>query len=158
MANERYQQNSHKWQTSPLLTVGLPVTSEGFRASFQVTRLFRNATVSQYDHSFFMLHMYLLCETSPGWLPDWRVFFCVCGRGGVGGWGWRSGGGPYLDLTEEHSVPMHLLLGAVYWYLGRLGYFGVSNVTLVIIQLWLYSVVKYCLNGICYTVLTLSKV
>ena len=50
LANERYQQyqqNSHKWQTWPPLTVGLPVqvpvTSERYWASFQVNGLFTNA-------------------------------------------------------------------------------------------------------------------
>ena len=42
--------------------------------SFQVTRLFHKATVSHCDH-FLMLHMYLLFETSPGWLQGWRGFF-----------------------------------------------------------------------------------
>ena len=67
MANERYQQNSHKWQTWPPLTAGLPGASERYWASFQVTRLFHKATVSQCDHFFIflLLHMYLLFETSP---------------------------------------------------------------------------------------------
>ena len=42
----------HKWLTLPPLTVGLPVTSERYWASFQVTRLFHKATVSQCDHFF----------------------------------------------------------------------------------------------------------
>ena len=72
-ANEWYQQNSHKWQTWPPLTVGLPVTWERYWASFQVTRLFHKATVSQCDH-FILLHMYLLFETSPGWYKVKEVF------------------------------------------------------------------------------------
>ena len=144
MANEWYQQNSHKWQTWPLLTVGLPVTSERYWASFQVTRLFHNATVSQCDQ-FLLLHiyiyMYLLFETSPGWLPGWRVFIiffylfflcvcvCVCG-----------GGGGYLDLVGEHSAPMYLLFGAVYWSLGHRGYFRVSNVAFVSIRRLKYTI------------------
>ena len=73
------QQKSHKWQTSveqlTSLTVGLPVTSERYWASFQVTRLFHKATVSHCDH-FLLQHMYLLwVETSPGWSQGWRVFF-----------------------------------------------------------------------------------
>ena len=58
---------------------------------------------------------------------------------GVGGW---VGGGmvrvaavcvwAYLDLVGEHSAPIYLLFGAVYWSLGRRWYFGVSNVALVV--------------------------
>ena len=81
-------------------------------ASFQVTRLFHSATVSQCNH-FFGCNMYLLFENSPGWLLGWRF---------VRGWG-----------VGEHSAPMFLLFGAVYWSLGRRGYFGVSNVAHVII-------------------------
>ena len=93
MANERYQQNSHKWWTWPPLTVGLPVTSERYciKIVLQVPRLFHNATVSQCHH-FLLLHMYmyLLFETSPGWLPGWRGFFFffylnLVGVGGGGG-------------------------------------------------------------------------
>ena len=50
------------------------LTSERYWASFQVTRLFHNATVSHCDH-FLLLHLYLLFETSPGWLQGWRVLF-----------------------------------------------------------------------------------
>ena len=50
------------------LTVGLAVTSESYWASFQVTRLFHSATI------FLLLHMYLLFETSLGWLPGWGFF------------------------------------------------------------------------------------
>ena len=53
---------------------GLPVTSERYRASFQVIRLFHKTTVSHCDH-FLLLHVYLLFETSPGWLQGWRGFF-----------------------------------------------------------------------------------
>ena len=74
----------------PPLTVGLPVTLERYWASFQVTRLFHKATVSHCD-LFLLLHMYLLFETSPGWLQGWRVF-CFF----------------YLDLVGEHSAPMYL--------------------------------------------------
>ena len=45
--------------------------------------------------------------------------------------GRRGGGGAYLDLVGAHSAAMYLLFGAVYWSLGRRGYFGVSNVALV---------------------------
>ena len=44
----------NKWQTWPPLTVGLPVTSERYWASFQVTRLFHKVTVSQCDHFVFV--------------------------------------------------------------------------------------------------------
>ena len=60
MANERYQQNSHKWQTWPPLTVGLPVTSERYWASFQVTRLFHKVTVSQCDHFFAATYVFVV--------------------------------------------------------------------------------------------------
>ena len=73
MANERYQQNSSKWQTWPPLTVGLPVTSERYWASFQVTRLLHKVTVSQCDHSFAATYVFVF-ETSPGWLQDCRFF------------------------------------------------------------------------------------
>ena len=56
------------------LAVGLPVTSERYWASFQVTRLFHKATVSNCDH-FLLQHRYLLFETSPGWSQGWRGFF-----------------------------------------------------------------------------------
>ena len=43
-----------------------------------------------------------------------------------------SPGGAYLDLVGGgHSAPVYLLFVAVYWFLGRQGYFGVSNVALV---------------------------
>ena len=51
MANERYQQNSYKWLTWPPLTVGLPVTSERYWASFYKSldcftmRLFHSVTI-----------------------------------------------------------------------------------------------------------------
>ena len=63
-----------RWVLTPALTVGLPVTSERHWPSFQVTRLFHKATVSHCD-LFLLLHMYLLFETSPGWLQCWRGFF-----------------------------------------------------------------------------------
>ena len=47
-----------------------------------------------------------------------------------GGWGW--GGGIAIWLVGEHSAPMYLLFGAVYWSLGCRGYFGISNVALVL--------------------------
>ena len=89
-ANEWYQQNSHKWETWPPLTVELPVTSDriGIELVFKSLncfkkRLFHSATI------LLLLHRYLLFETSPGWLPGWRVFS--------------------LDLVGEHSAPMYLL-------------------------------------------------
>ena len=119
MANEWYQQNKSdrldSWASSDM---------ERYSASFQVTWLFHNATVSQCNH-FLLLHMYLLFETLPGWLLGWRVFFFffllyffrVWVRG--------------LYLVGEHSAPMYLLFGAIYWSLGRRGYLGASNITLV---------------------------
>ena len=77
MANERYQQNSHKWQTWDLRwQLGFQWHLRGIELVLPVPRLFHNATVSQCDH-FLLLHMYmyLLFEISPGWLPGWRGFF-----------------------------------------------------------------------------------
>ena len=92
MANERYQQNIHKGQTWDLRwQVGFQWHRRGIELVLQVPRLFHNAIVSQCDH-FLLLHMYmyLLFETSPGWLPGWRGFFLT-----------QFGGG--------HSGPMYLL-------------------------------------------------
>ena len=63
--------------------------------------------------------MYLLFETSPDF------FFFFFGGGGGGG-----------------EAPMYLLLGDIYWFLGRRGYLGVSNVALVFI----YSETLYPLS------------
>ena len=81
MANEQYQQNSHKWKTWQL---GFQ-TLERYRywASFQINRLFHSATI------FFQ----------PGRLLELRVFhfsffyfFIFWGVGvGVGGWGLGGG-------------------------------------------------------------------
>ena len=81
-------------------------------ASFQVTRLFHSATVSQCNHFFWMQHVFVVWNFT-------RLItrMKICSGLGVG----------------EHSAPMFLLFGAVYWSLGRRGYFGVSNVALVII-------------------------
>ena len=89
------------------LTVGLPVTSERYWACFQVIRLFHSATI------VLLLHMYLF-ETSPGWLPGWRIFFFFLP--------WFGGGALSSNVFT---------ICAVYWSLGRRGYFGVSNVALV---------------------------
>ena len=109
----------------PPLTVGLPVTSERYWVSFQVTRLFHKVTVLQCDN-FLLPHMYLF-ETSPGWLQDWRGFL------------YRRFGGGALSSNV-------FTICAVYCYLGRRGYFGVSNVALVSIYLQplvAYELMKY---------------
>ena len=76
--NEWYQQNSHKWQTWQW---GFQWHRTGIELVFKsldcfTMRLFHSATV------FFVLLIYLLFETSLGWLPGWRVFisftFCMC--------------------------------------------------------------------------------
>ena len=61
-----------RWQ------LGFQWHRRGIELVLQVPRLFHNATVSQCGH-FLLLHMYmyLLFETSPGWLPGWRVFFVL---------------------------------------------------------------------------------
>ena len=74
--------------------------------------------------------MYLLFETSPGWLPSWRVFIYFYFF--VGGWV-ELGEGAYLDLVGDTALSSsYLLVGAVYCSLDRRGYFGVSNVVFVI--------------------------
>ena len=52
-------------------------------------------------------------------------------RSFLGGVGW-GGGDAYLDLVGEHSAPICLQFDALYWSLGRRGYFGVWNVALFI--------------------------
>ena len=88
--------------------LGLQWRRIGIELELQVPRLFHNATVSQCNH-FLLLHMYmyLLFETSPGW----RGFFNSIW------WG---------PLSSNVFT-----ICAVYWSLGRRGYFGVSNVGLV---------------------------
>ena len=80
----------------------------GIELVLQVPRLFHNATVSQCD-CFLLLHMYmyLLFETSPGWTFFFNSIW----------WG---------PLSSNVFT-----ICAVYWSLGRRGYFGVSNVVLV---------------------------
>ena len=82
----------------------------GMELVLQVPRLFHNATVSQCEH-FLLLHMYmyLLFETSPGW----RGFFLN-------------------SIWWEPLSSNVFTICAVYWSLGRRGYFGVSNVVLVL--------------------------
>ena len=115
MANERYQRNSHKWwQTWHPLRVGLPVTSERYWASFQVTRLFHKATVSQCDHFFFATYIFVVWNLTR-LITRLKIFF-------------------NLDLVGEHSsaqLQYVFTICAVYWSLGRRGYFGISNVALV---------------------------
>ena len=124
--NREYWWSTKQPQVTDLPTVWLPVTSERYWASFQVTRLFHKATVSHCDH-FLLLHMYLLFETSPGWLQGWRGFFFFFLP--------RFGGGPLSSNV--------FTICAVYWSLGGRGYFGVLNVVLVhyvpIIVSWNFS-------------------
>ena len=98
-------------EVSPLI-VGLPVTPERYWACFKSLDCF---TV----RPFFLLHMYLLIENSPGWLPGWRFF--------------------YLELVGSTQLQCIYYLRLVYWSLGRRGYFGVSNVALV-----LFCTSKWC--------------
>ena len=98
-------------EASPL-TVGLPVIPERYWACFMSLDCF---TV----RPFFLLHMHLLFENSPGWLPGWRFFFTSIWWGAL-----------------SSNV---FTFCAVYWYLGRRGYFGVSNVAFV-----LFCTSKYC--------------
>ena len=112
MANERCQQNSHKWQTSvdSLASSDIGEVLSLFYKSLDcfTMRLFHSATI------FLLLHMYmyLLFETSPGWLPGWRGFFLT-----QFWWGALS--------SNVFTIC------AVFWSLGRRGYFGVSNGVLV---------------------------
>ena len=124
---ERTVSTKQPWQTWPPLTVGLPVTSERYWASFQDSRLFHEAFFSQCDH-LLLLHVYLLFETSPGWLPGWRAVFLA-----------RFGGGALSSNV--------FTICAEYWSLGRRGCFGVLNVALVyfiIKPIGLYSVSMHC--------------
>ena len=97
----------------------LTSVDRGIELVLQVPRLFHNGTVSQCDH-FLLLHMYmyLLFETSPGWLPGWRGLFFFNSIW----WG---------PLSSNVFT-----ICAVYWSLGRRGYFGISNVVLVHCSVW----------------------
>ena len=88
---------------SPL--VGHPVTSERYWACFQVTRLFHSATI-------FCCYICICCLKLHR--ADYQVegFFLP-----------RFGWGPLSSNV--------FTICAVYWSLGRRGYFGVSNVALV---------------------------
>ena len=110
-ANERYQRNSHKWQTWPPLTVGLLVTSERYWASFQVTRLFHKAIVIQFGHFFAATYVFVAWNLTR-LITRLKSFFKP-----RFGWGALSS-----------SV---FTICGVYWSLDRRGYFGVSNVALV---------------------------
>ena len=58
--NERYQQNSHKWQTWDLRwQLGFQWHRRGIELVLQVPRLFHNATVSQYDHFFAAIYVHV---------------------------------------------------------------------------------------------------
>ena len=70
MANEQYQQNSHKWKTWQL---GFQ-TLERYWASFQVTRLFHSAT------NFFNR---LITRIKSFWVFHFFFFFGGGGGGGV---------------------------------------------------------------------------
>ena len=59
------------------------------------------------------MYMYLLFETSPGWLPGWRGFF-------------------FNSIWWGALSSNVFTICAVYWSLGRRGYFRVSNGVLVI--------------------------
>ena len=118
MANERYQQNSHKWQTWPPLTVGLPVTSERYWVSFQVTRLLHKVTVSQCDH-FFCCHICICClklHQADYKIEEFFVLFCIL----TSIWWGALSSNVFTICT-------------VYLSLGCRGYFGVSNVAFVTI-------------------------
>ena len=95
----------------PPLTVGLPVTSERYWASFQVTRLFHKVTVSQCDH-FFFAATYVFVWNFTRLITRLKSFFI-------------------LDLVGGSLSSNVFTICAVYWSLGRRGYFGVSKVALV---------------------------
>ena len=86
------------------LTVGLPVTSERYWASFQVTRLF---------HSFFAATYVYVVWNFTRLITRLKYFFLTSI------W-WGSTSSNVFTIC------------AVYWSLGRQGYFGVSNVALVL--------------------------
>ena len=68
--------------------------------------------------------MYLLFETSPDWSQGWRDIFFF-----------------YLDFGCGAVSSNVLIICAVYWSLGRRGYFGFSNVVLV--RIWQEDHVSY---------------
>ena len=91
-------------------------------------QLFHNVTI-------FGWYMYLLFETSPDFI--FLFYFIYLFIYFFFFWGGGGGGGGL--------APMYLLLGDIYWFLGRQGYFGISNVALVlttkvhiILEVWQY--------------------
>ena len=143
---------SQVWQTWPPLTVGLPMTSERYWASFQVTRLFHKVSVSQRDHFFAAAYVFvvwnftrLITRLKRFWnftrliTRLKRVFFCF-----------------FLPQFGGGALSSNIFtICAIYWSLDRRGYFGVSNVALVMIYekyLWillLFSlfIAVYCKTG-----------
>ena len=105
------------WQTWPPLTVGLPVTSERYWASFQVTRLFHKASVSRCDHFFAAAYVFVVWNFTR-LITRLKRFFCLFFFTSI--W-WGS-----TQLQRIYYL-------RVYWSLGRRGYFGVSNVALVVV-------------------------
>ena len=108
IANERHQQNSHKWQTWQL---GFQWQWRGFDLVFKsldcsTMRLFHSTTI------VWLLHVADCWDKFFPFSFFWYV--CVCAV--------------YLELV---CVCVYLLFGAVYGSLGRRTYFGVSNVALV---------------------------
>ena len=108
-----------RWQ------LGLQWHRIGIELVLQVPKLFHNVTVSQCNH-FLLLHMYmyLLFETSPGW----RGFF-------------------FNSIWWGPLSSNVLTIYAVYWSLGRRGYFGVSNVGLVsIVFMRNWNILSHCFS------------
>ena len=113
--NKESQQNSHKWQTWPPLTVGLPVTSQRYWASFTKSldcftmRLFHSATI----FCCYICTCICCLKLHQADYQVGEVFFFLT----------QFGGGALSSNV--------FTICAVYWNLGRRGYFGVSNVVLV---------------------------
>ena len=111
----------NKTGTSDWLDLGFQWHRRGIELVLQVPRLFHNATVSQCDHFVWLhIYMYLLFEASPGDYQVGELFFFNLNFGAL------RGGGAGVSSNV-------FTICAVYWSLGRRGYFGVSNVVLVYI-------------------------
>ena len=120
MANEQYTVSTKQPQVTDLTIVDSWASSDigGVWASFQVTRLFHNTTVSQCDHFGAATYVFAAWNFTT-LITRWKSFYFLFlfFRGG-------GGGVTYLDLVGKHSTPMYLLFGAVYWSLGLRVYFG----------------------------------
>ena len=105
VSTKQPQVTDFRWQ------LGFQWHRRGIELVLQVPRLFHNATVSQCDH-FLLLHMYICCLKLHQ--ADYQV-----GEGFFNSIWWGALSSNVFTIC------------AVYWSLGRRGFFGVSNVVLV---------------------------